>query len=303
MTTSITIIIPIYNRKTVTLTCLQQLQTIVASDFSVNIIVVDDGSTDGSSKAIREHFPDVTVLHGNGNLWWSGATNLGVKYALQRESDFVLTLNDDVEIKLDFLQHLVSVAKHYPNSIVCPVVCQQDKKHIILSAGRFRKGFLAYRMASHLRGKPYDALTDDVISSELESGYAMLIPAHIFRSVGLFDSKHFPHHMGDMDFVLRARMQGVQVKISTKAIIYTRIGENYFHNKIVSESLWNNIKSFFDLKSTINLRTRWFFDWYHTPYHLGLISYLFFIGRMCAAITLKKVLSPELFRLVITRRT
>ena len=67
---------------------------------------------------LAERYPEVVRLVGNGNLWWSGGTNLGVKYALEHGHDYVLTINNDACVHPDFLTHLVSTAQTHPGSIV-----------------------------------------------------------------------------------------------------------------------------------------------------------------------------------------
>jgi GT2 family glycosyltransferase len=69
------IVIPAHNRKPLTLACLESLARQTFSDFAV--AVVDDGSTDGTSEAIQEAFPQVHLILGSGDLWWTRATNLG----------------------------------------------------------------------------------------------------------------------------------------------------------------------------------------------------------------------------------
>ena len=70
------IVIPVFNRREETLRCLDSLVTQTYTNFIV--IVVDDGSTDGVGDAVQAGYPDTIVLKGDGNLWWAGATNLGV---------------------------------------------------------------------------------------------------------------------------------------------------------------------------------------------------------------------------------
>ena len=92
----IAIIIPVFNRKNTTLNCLYQLQNITRKGFAIDIIVIDDGSTDGTSDALRQNYPDTILLKGGGNLWWSGGVNKGFEYALKEKYEFVYTINDDV---------------------------------------------------------------------------------------------------------------------------------------------------------------------------------------------------------------
>lgn len=296
-------VIPVHNRKEETISCLHQLQLIDKHGMELTIIVVDDGSTDGTSEAVTALYPDVIVLHGDGSLWWSGSVNKGVKYALRHDCDWVLFLNDDIQVKPDFLIQLLKTAKSYQDAIVCGVILDINNKNNIISAGRYAKGFLGYDYSGFLCGADVSLLPEKEYESDVESGYAMIVPVNVFRDVGFFDSKRFPHHMGDMDFVLRARRKGLKVVINPQAVIYTEIGKNYFHNQIVNKTFLSSIKSFFDIKSTVYIPTRWYFCWRHTPYNLGAVSFLYFIVRMFTAIILKIILPSEVLRRIMKRRT
>ena len=72
----------IYNRKKLTLDCLRCVSNQNYTNFE--IVVVDDGSIDGSVEAIKENFPKVTVIKTTGNLWWTASMNKGVKYILSK---------------------------------------------------------------------------------------------------------------------------------------------------------------------------------------------------------------------------
>jgi GT2 family glycosyltransferase len=72
---SIYIIIPVHNRKQITIACLENLNA--CDDLQkYHVIVVDDGSTDGTAEAIRSQYPIVEILTGDGNLWWTGAIDV-----------------------------------------------------------------------------------------------------------------------------------------------------------------------------------------------------------------------------------
>jgi len=88
------IIIPVHNRKNVTLSCLERLKE--SSDLDrFNVVVVDDGSTDGTSQSIQQTYSAVEVIQGDGNLWWTGAIRKGMEYAYEQGAQYFIWLNDD----------------------------------------------------------------------------------------------------------------------------------------------------------------------------------------------------------------
>lgn len=300
---NVAIVIPAHNRKSITLDCLQKLTKIDVTGIALQIIVVDDGSTDGTSGAVQERFTSVTVLKGDGNLWWSGATNLGVAHALHNGADYVLTLNDDVAFEPDFLLRMLETAEKTPKSIVCCLICYENRPDVVLSAGRYRAGFLGYTTPAKYADQNVAAVTEEILSTELESGYAMLIPVDLFQLIGSFNAEKFPHHMGDMDFVLRARNAGYPVLVNTKARLYTNPGKNYLFNVMVENDFKSLLNSFFDIRSNAHWKIRYNFMKAHTkPAIMAHISFAYYLSRMSILLFLKLLLPQSIMRRVAEQR-
>src|SRR5437588_7973739 len=87
----VAVVVPVYNKIALTVRFLKSFRKVRYPNYT--IVVIDDGSQDGTSEVLKQRFPQVVVLPGDGNLWWSGATNVGVEYALGHDYDFVLTIN------------------------------------------------------------------------------------------------------------------------------------------------------------------------------------------------------------------
>mgnify|MGYP001599241737 CR=1 FL=1 len=113
------IVVPVFNRLHFTKAC---IDTLIAQDYDkFKIIVVDHGSTDGTSEYIQVHFPEVIILKGDESMWWTGATNFGIQKALkisECDDDLVLTINNDVEVYSNYLNELLQV---YHNNKPCLV--------------------------------------------------------------------------------------------------------------------------------------------------------------------------------------
>jgi GT2 family glycosyltransferase len=126
-------VIPVHNRRPITRQCLLCLHQQTFSNLK--IIVVDDGSTDGTSEMIRAEFPEVILLHGDGNLWWTGATNMGVRYAMSQccKEDYILIINDDVFVHPDYVVTLFNAAENSPGTLVQSVYADAD--NVILDGG------------------------------------------------------------------------------------------------------------------------------------------------------------------------
>ena len=100
------IVIVNWNGKQVTLECLESLRLVTYANHTV--ILVDNGSTDGSREAIAKGFPEVTLIDSGSNLGFSGGNNIGIKRALDDGADAVLLLNNDTVVAPDFLEPLVA---------------------------------------------------------------------------------------------------------------------------------------------------------------------------------------------------
>src|ERR1700735_4536623 len=98
------IVIPVFNRWSFTMDCLKSLTP--QSNGLFKLIVVDHGSTGCTSDNIASQFPDVIVLKGDKSMWWTAATNLGVRYALNNNASKVLTLNNDTVAEPDFIPEI-----------------------------------------------------------------------------------------------------------------------------------------------------------------------------------------------------
>ena len=98
------ILIPVYNRLHDTVRILECLSRQSFKDFKV--VVIDDGSSDGTGRVLQAKYPWVIKLEGDGNLWWTGAINKGVEYCLRtgKRADYVMTINNDVWFDQEFLE-------------------------------------------------------------------------------------------------------------------------------------------------------------------------------------------------------
>lgn len=187
------IIIPVHNRKEITLACLENLD-VTGNLRKYHAVIVDDGSTDGTGVAIRNAFSQVTVLEGNGSLWWTGAVVQGMKYAYEQGAKYFIWLNDDSTILPDTLSSLVDYCKKHPRSIIG-------------SQGFYQNGELAYGgKKKTLRGYRFiQAPNNSAISCDLLSGNIVCLPREIVDIINYPDIIRTPHYGGDSLYLIRAK--------------------------------------------------------------------------------------------------
>lgn len=252
------IVIPVFNRLNFTIGCLSSLarQTAVAH----TIIVVDDGSSDGTSDYLRIHFPEVLVIKGDGNMWWTGATNAGVQKALALSSssdDYILTLNNDLIVKEDYLTSLLLTANRYPRSLIGSVSLNiHDPEKVHFAGTRWNSRTARYRSVMN-RNISYTELKGqtDHVTTDLLPGRGVLIPIEVFRKIGVYDDASFPHYMADEDFSLRAKKAGYGLLIATNAAVYNHVNETGLKKQPRSLQYYKDV--FTSLKSPVNTRYRW----------------------------------------------
>ena len=117
----VSIIILNWNNYEDTKECLLSLDKITYPNYEV--IVVDNGSIDGSTLKIQKEFPQHKYIYNNDNLGFTEGNNIGMEYAMKKGTDFVLVLNNDITVENGFLESLVDIALKNPDAgIVGPAV-------------------------------------------------------------------------------------------------------------------------------------------------------------------------------------
>ena len=250
------VILTCYNRKDTTLRCLRQLHQQETSS-RMDVFLCDDASTDGTSEAIREEFPQVYVVRGNGNLFWNrGMLTAWKEACATKEYDAYIWLNDDVALYDDAIAEMME----------CSSLCED--KSIICGAFCTDKGEFSYG-GKNKKDEPL------VPNGELQpvywlNGNCVLVPKYVVAKIGLLDGM-FQHHMGDFDYGLRAQEAGINV---------------YSSRKYVGECAKNPIAICRGRKSGVSMLKRFkrlysplgdnpFINFRYTLRHFGLIQALY----------------------------
>ncbi|MEO0132724.1 MAG: glycosyltransferase, partial [candidate division WOR-3 bacterium] len=107
----IAVLMTCYNRKDKTLASLESLfQQKMPADLRLEVYLVDDASTDGTAEAVRQAYPEVKIIQGNGGLFWNGGTRTAFAEALKSDYDYYLWLNDDTNLYPEAIAKLLSTA-------------------------------------------------------------------------------------------------------------------------------------------------------------------------------------------------
>lgn len=203
-TQCVSIIIPVYNRRDVTLACLNRLQATGVLDWA-EAFVIDDGSKDGTAATIAAEHPAVHVLRGDGSLWWSGAIDLGMRTAIKRGAEIVFWLNDDCHVRAG---SLALMRDHVSGT--GQIAVAQTKAIAGGTLGGWKKTWRGLR--------PVVVPESQSQRCDTFSGNCVAIPRTVWERIGGPDRKRLPHGFGDTDFGLRAQREGFESIVLGDAI-------------------------------------------------------------------------------------
>jgi GT2 family glycosyltransferase len=185
------------------------------------VIIIDDGSTDGTEEMIKEKYPYVILLKGDGNLWWSRATNMGIEKAIEIEADYVLLGDNDATVDSEWISALVDTAEKNPKSLVTSKCYYYDEPKKIWHVGgelNWLKGGFRVIGMNEIDDGQYDTQFDVSCAA-----IGVLINTTFLKNIGMMDSKSFPQYWSDIDFTLRAYKKGYRMIYEPKSMMWHKI--------------------------------------------------------------------------------
>jgi GT2 family glycosyltransferase len=248
------ILIPVYNGISYTRHCLDQLTKMVEPKevgYTSEIVVIDDGSTDGTSEWIKKNHPGTTILLGNGSLFWSGAINLGVEHVLSnKSSEYILWWNNDIQPEGNYFKNLKGIFGKITDRIVAG-----SKIYDLVSGKVWGMGGRFNTQTGKKFQYAYYVEDSQDLEKELSVDWlpGMGTVAHytIYEKVGLIDAHNFPQYHGDLDFTLRAKLHPFEVIVYPQLKIYNDTKST----GVKAKNNWGDVKkSLTSIKSLYNYR-------------------------------------------------
>lgn len=225
------IIIVNFNGVRDTLECLRSLEKIKIDGLDVNIVVVDNGSSDDSVAKLQRYNAKINLIASPKNVGFAEGNNLGIRYALTNGADFVCLLNNDTLAAADFLKELVDIAKDAEVGISVPKIYfargyefhrdryrKSDLGKVIWYAGGkidWDNVYGVHRGVDQVDKGQYDKEEE----TEFASGCCLLIKKEVLDKVGLFDKRYFLYYE-DSDFSVRVKKAGYKIVYNPKAVIW-----------------------------------------------------------------------------------
>ena len=203
-----------HNRKEKTLNSLQSLfkaaERMTTKDFSVDVYLTDDGSTDGTSEAIRKEFAEVRLLQGNGQLFWAEGMRNSWKEALKGSYDTYLLLNDDVELYENVFEELSKTHSHCLKKfgfggVYIGATEDKFKKKLTYSGSLIINRFL-YKLQRL-------APNGNFQECDLGNANILMVSNNVVDKIGIL-SEGYSHGMADYDYTMMARKNNIPVLIA-----------------------------------------------------------------------------------------
>ena len=224
MSRKIAILLTCFNRKEMTLQCLETLlrakqcyEIDNQETLECEVFLVDDNSTDGTSTAVEMRFPSVHIIQGTGSLYWAGGMRLSWAKALEFSAqwDYFFLINDDVVFNENaFCLLLKTVSFTAKPAIVSGLVCDSED-HIKVTYGGeiWRNRFKGTTTRLGYSNKPQ--------MCDMANANALLIPYEVYSELGGFETE-YAHGCADYDYTVRARKKGYGVLLTPGAVGFCR---------------------------------------------------------------------------------
>lgn len=219
----VVVVILNWNGKEATLDCLDSVYK--SSYHDPDVIVVDNGSNDGTVTAVRRNFPVTKILENSVNLGYAEGNNVGLKYALDHKADYAFVLNNDTIVASDCISGLVADMEcHLDAAAAAPKSYYFDAPEMIYFAGgRISQDGRVVHLGSGKRdGVEFSSPTN----TEWLTGCAILFRSEALRKVGLFDPRYYLL-FEDADWSSRAKRVGYQLRIVPAAKLWHKISPSF----------------------------------------------------------------------------
>jgi len=215
------IIVLNYNSCDDTLDCLRSLQHLTY--LAAHIILVDNGSTDQTVEAVRQCFPQVTVIETGQNLGFTGGNNIGIRYALDSGAEYIMLLNNDTIVAPDLLDVLIDAMQQNPTlGVVGPTIFYYDQPEIVWSAGGsidWKRGVTRMMGIGEEDKGQFGHAPREV---DFVTGCALLARRDVWETVGLLKDEFFMY-WEETEWCVRAARGGFKIAHVPAAMMWHKI--------------------------------------------------------------------------------
>lgn len=197
--------------------CLRSLVPVAAN--GIRVLLVDNGSADGTPEKVRRAFPEVEVIENGNNLGFPGGNNVGIREALSKGANFVILLNNDTVVDKDFARELLSVAVQDKKvGMATSKIYFYDRPETIWFAGGDFSTWTG-RSRHEGYGEVDRGQYDNAVEIGRPCGCSLLVTRAFLEDVGLLDEDLFLYGE-EIDWALRARQKGYQSVLAPRSKVW-----------------------------------------------------------------------------------
>lgn len=207
------VVILSWNGQSDTIACLGSLLPV--SSEGVQVVLVDNGSTDDTVSLVKERFPELVVIENRENLGWAGGNNVGIRYALSKGAEAVVLLNNDTLADRKQMAILIAGFRALPNALLHPRILYFDEPEI----EQLGPTTLPKQQFPSPGGI-------EVIPMSFAYGACLLVPGKVFNEIGLLDERLFLQ-LEETDFYLRCIKKGISAYCVPGATIYHKESRSF----------------------------------------------------------------------------
>ncbi len=218
MKTQVAVVIPNWNGEEYLTECIDSL---LAQTTKCDIVVVENGSTDSSVELLEPNYKKIKVIYLDDNIGFAGGVNVGIKYSIENDYQYVALFNNDAVADKNWLKYLLLNQEEYPGiGITTCKLLKSNHKHIDSTGDLYTTWGLPYpRGRDELDKKQYD----DSVEVFSASGGASLYRVDMLKEIGLFDEDFFAYYE-DVDISFRAQLYGWKIHYVPSSLAYHQIG-------------------------------------------------------------------------------
>jgi len=268
--TKVFVIILNWNQADLTLECLESVSKLDTLGYQLNVVVIDNGSTDDSLKKLSKF----KTIHNSTNLGFAAGNNVGIKYALAQGTDYIMILNNDTIVHPNLVSNLLNSAKDSKVGAISPMIYfakgfefhkdrykkndlgkviwygggKMDWKNVYGSARSVDK---VDKQSLPLRGKGQFKKPED---TDFATGTCMFLSAKAIEEVGMFDEKYFMYYE-DTDLSMRLKKAGYRVLFDPKGVVWHKVAQSSGIGSELNDYYTTRNRMFFGMKYA-SLRTK-----------------------------------------------
>jgi GT2 family glycosyltransferase len=256
----IAVIIPTFNNKARLRTALSRWRKVVYDNFTV--IVINDGCSDGTKEMVETEFPEVVQLFGDGNLWFAGSCNMGLRYAVERSYAFMTVFNDDNYPEPEILIRQAECAGRHPDAMIGVKSYKLGTHKVLWAVGGLMTKRIIGIGITWLGKNEEDTkgLFEEEFAADALDGSGQWYPADLVRKIGFWDER-YQTYFADVEYSVRAKRHGFPLISNPKAIVWHDYEESTTMKKTIRGYRWKLFYLLFDKKSTYcvyNMFRFWF---------------------------------------------